>query len=162
MRIVDTAKNFIDKYYPQDHLYIAGGLVVLLLAFLALPGDNGPTVPDRAQVAIPIVLGPGNTSNTGVTRDAETSRGTLSYDPDDFIIPGKTSAPALADEIVPLEDNSWQNVVVKSGDNLSVIFSKVGLSDQDLFRVLNSSEEAKHPQSALSRLRTGFHDPRSR
>jgi len=37
----------------------------------------------------------------------------------------------------------WRNIEVKSGDNLSAIFSKVGLSDQDLFRVLNSSDEAK-------------------
>jgi len=155
MRIVETAKHFIDKYYPQDHLYVAGGLAVLLLVFLAWPGDNGSTVPDQAQVSIPVALGPGNaliTPDASATPDAETSREILSYDPDDFIVPGETAASMLADEIVPLEDDSWQNVVVKSGDNLSVIFSKVGLSDQDLFRVLNSSEEA----NILNRLYPGY------
>ena len=34
------------------------------------------------------------------------------------IVPGKTAAPMIADEIVPLEDSSWQNVVVKSGETL--------------------------------------------
>lgn len=152
MRIIEIAKHFVDKYYPQDHLYIAGGFAVLLLVFLAWPGDNGSTVPDQYQVSIPVALGPGNPSQASVTPDAETGMGTLSYDPGDFIAPGKTAAPMLADEIVPLEDSSWQNVVVKSGDNLSVIFSKVGLSDQDLFRVLNSSEEA----NILNRLYPGY------
>lgn len=46
----------------------------------------------------------------------------------------------------------WQNIEVKSGDNLSAIFSKVGLSDQDLFRVLNSSDEAK----VLNRVYPGY------
>jgi murein DD-endopeptidase MepM/ murein hydrolase activator NlpD len=46
----------------------------------------------------------------------------------------------------------WKNFEVKSGDNLSAIFSKVGLSDQDLFRVLNSSDEAK----ILNRLYPGY------
>lgn len=155
MRIVETAKHFIDKYYPQDHLYVAGGLAVLLLVFLAWPGDNGSTVPDQAQISIPVALGPGNapiTPDASATPDAETSGEILSYDPDDFIVPGETAASLLANEIVSLEDDSWQNVVVKSGDNLSVIFSKVGLSDQDLFRVLNSSEEA----NILNRLYPGY------
>lgn len=152
MRIVETAKQFIDKYYPQDHLYIAGGLALLLLVFLAWPGDNGSTVPDQAQVSIPVALGPGSAPNTSVVPDAEAAGDTLSYNPDDFIVPGETAALELADEIVPTEDSSWQNVVVKSGDNLSAIFSKVGLSDQDLFRVLNSSEEA----NILNRLYPGY------
>lgn len=46
----------------------------------------------------------------------------------------------------------WKNVEVESGDSLSAIFTQVGLSDQDLFRVLNSSDEAK----VLNRLYPGY------
>ena len=107
MRIVETAKLFIDKYYPQDHLYIAGGLAVLLLVFMAWPGDNGSAVPDQAQVSIPVALGPGNTSSASVTPGAESGRETLSFDPDDFIVSEETAAPMLADEVVPPQDSSW-------------------------------------------------------
>lgn len=152
MRIVETAKHFIAKYYPQDHLYIAGGLALLLLVFIAWPDGNGSTVPVQSQVSIPVALGPGNTPNASVTPDAEAGSEPLSYDLDDFIVPEDSETLELADEIVPPEDSNWQNFVVKSGDNLSAIFSKVGLSDQDLFRVLNSSEEA----NILNRLYPGY------
>jgi len=53
----------------------------------------------------------------------------------------------LSDFVVAKEPSAgvshWRNVEIKSGDNLSDIFTMVGLTDQDLFRVLNSSDEAK-------------------
>ena len=53
---------------------------------------------------------------------------------------------------VPSDTVTWQNVVVRNGDNLSAIFKQLGLSDQDMFRVLNSGEEA----GVLNRLFPGY------
>jgi len=47
---------------------------------------------------------------------------------------------------------SWQHIEVRSGDNLSAIFSQVGLSDTALLHVLNSNDEAK----VLNRLFPGY------
>ena len=40
-------------------------------------------------------------------------------------------------------DGAWTDLEVQSGDNLSALFTKVGLNAQDMYKVLNSSDEAK-------------------
>lgn len=49
------------------------------------------------------------------------------------------------------EEALTQKVIVRPGDNLSSLFNQVGLSAQDLFRVINSSEQS----SILNRLFPG-------
>lgn len=58
----------------------------------------------------------------------------------------------LVDLIVPQTQSEWKDMEVQSGDNLSAIFTKVGLTAQDMYRVLNSTEEAK----VLNRLYPGY------
>ena len=50
------------------------------------------------------------------------------------------------------DSSSWQRLEVKSGDNLSTLFSRVGLSDRELFHVVNSHDEAK----VLNRIYPGY------
>ena len=126
MDIVHIGKQFFQKYYPRDHLYVAGVMGVLFLLVLAIPGnDKGSTVPNQTrQIPIPISLETKSDAVSQLNRNLELS---------DFVVTEEESS----------EINLWRNVEIKSGDNLSAIFTKVGLSDQDLFRVLNSSDEAK-------------------
>lgn len=49
-------------------------------------------------------------------------------------------------------NSEWTDLEVQSGDNLSAIFTKVGLSAQDMYKVLNSTEDAK----VLNRLYPGY------
>ncbi|MDD9889152.1 MAG: hypothetical protein OXU30_02275, partial [Gammaproteobacteria bacterium] len=131
-QIVQTFKQFVLKYYPKDHLYIAGSMAALFLLLLIIPGeDKGPAVPNQTtRIPIPVTL------------DAPGSEPSSSLNLADYVVTAEA----------PAEINLWQNVEIKSGDNLSAIFTKVGLSDQDLFRVLNSSEEAK----ILNRVYPGY------
>lgn len=138
MELIELIKQFSRKqylvvsHYPRGHLTIAGTLCGLVLLLLVLPwGDQEGEPSGRTEIALDIDL------NLERNVDAEQDQ---------------PAALALADfviteEIKPepvLEDVTlWQNIEIKSGDNLSAIFSKVGLSNQDLFRVLNSSAEAK-------------------
>jgi len=126
MDIVQIIKQFFQEYYPRNHLYIAGFMGILLLLLITIPvDDKGSTVPNKIrQIPIPI-------SFEATTDEVVLSNNNLELS--DFVVAKEPSADV----------NHWKNVEIKSGDNLSIIFTMVGLTDQDLFRVLNSSEEAK-------------------
>ena len=144
MELIELIKQFARKqylvvsHYPRDHIYIAGALCGLILVLLVLPlggdadGDNG-----RTEIVLDINLSP-ELAQPVVTEQEQPDALALS----DFVITPHAKSQI---EVQPIVENVtlWRNIEVKSGDNLSAIFSKVGLSDQDLFRVLNSSDEAK-------------------
>lgn len=131
MELIDLIKYFVHKqylvvsHYPREHLYIVGVLCSLLLLLLILPLDD-----DGEEFAPRIRTSPEVGLNLG-TDEQQVDPLALSG----FAI---TAAAPLIEEAV-----LWRNIEVQGGDNLSAIFNKVGLSDQDLFRVLNSSDEAK-------------------
>jgi murein DD-endopeptidase MepM/ murein hydrolase activator NlpD len=144
MELIELIKQFARKqylvvsHYPRDHIYIAGALCGLILVLLVLPlggdadGDNG-----RTEIVLDINLSP-ELAQPVDTEQKQPDALALS----DFVI--TPHAKSQIEVQLILEDVTlWRNIEVKSGDNLSAIFSKVGLSDQDLFRVLNSSDEAK-------------------
>ncbi len=157
MELIDLIKQFARKqylvvsHYPRDHLAIAGALCGLFLLLLVLPGgDANDESTGRTEIALEIDL--------GATAEQELPD-TLALS--DFVVPQSTATPTIATPTGPtpaveqpiLEDVSlWQNIEVKSGDSISAIFSKVGLTNQDLFRVLNSSDEAK----VLNRVYPGY------
>jgi murein DD-endopeptidase MepM/ murein hydrolase activator NlpD len=140
MELIELIKQFASKqylvvsHYPRGHLIIAGALCSLVLVLLILPlGDTDEEANGRTEIVLDIDL----QQNVDTEQDQPDAL-TLS----DFVITAEVAPQAATKPI--LEDVTlWQNIEVKSGDNLSTIFSKVGLSDQDLFRVLNSSDEAK-------------------
>ena len=140
MELIELIKQFASKqylvvsHYPRGHLIIAGALCSLVLVLLILPlGDTDEEANGRTEIILDIDL----EQNVDTEQDQPDAL-TLS----DFVITAEVAPQAATQPI--LEDVTlWQNIEVKSGDNLSTIFSKVGLSDQDLFRVLNSSDEAK-------------------
>ena len=149
MDAVTHIKQFVDKYYPRDHLYVAGGLALFFVLFLLLPDneDKGAAVP-RQTASIPVATGPASDPATPdfALPPAAVADTPSAADLEAFVVPSEPEAPALADITV------WKNVEVRSGDNLSTIYSKVGLSDRDVYQVLNSSEEAK----ILNRLYPGY------
>ena len=144
MELIELIKQFSRKqylvvsHYPRGHLTLAGALCGLVLVLLILPlGDDEDKANGRTEIALDIDLSP----------ELEQNADTEQEQPDvvalsDFVI--TSHAKSQIEVQLILEDVTlWRNIEVKSGDNLSAIFSKVGLSDQDLFRVLNSSDEAK-------------------
>ena len=135
MDFFENSKRFLEDCYPREHLYAAGALILVILIFFALPQEEGneifPGEPNKISIPIRSVS----------SEDSQRTTPELSY----------TQEGVTSRILTPIED-SWQNFVIKSGDNLSEIFSKVGLTDQDLFRVLNSSEEAQ----ILNRIYPGY------
>lgn len=142
--ITEHAKHFVASYYPRNHLYMAGILGILVVGLLALPDeDAASTGPDRVQIPVTTATSP---KTNLATRDSDSS-------PDEpLAVDVVASESSVNPEPTAVEVTAWQNIEVQSGDNLSAIFTRVGLSDQDLFRVLNSSDEAK----VLNRLYPGY------
>ena len=144
MELIELIKQFSHKqylvvsHYPRGHLTLAGALCGLVLVLLVLPlGGDEDEANGRTEIALDIDLSPELEKNAD-TEQEQPDALALS----DFVI--TSHAKSQIEVQLILEDVTlWRNIEVKSGDNLSAIFSKVGLSDQDLFRVLNSSDEAK-------------------
>jgi murein DD-endopeptidase MepM/ murein hydrolase activator NlpD len=144
MELIELIKQFSHKqylvvsHYPRGHLTLAGALCGLVLVLLVLPlGGDEDEANGRTEIALDIDLSPELEKNAD-TEQEQLDALALS----DFVI--TSHAKSQIEVQLILEDVTlWRNIEVKSGDNLSAIFSKVGLSDQDLFRVLNSSDEAK-------------------
>ena len=140
MELIDLVRQFVLKHYrvvshyPRHHLIIAGGLSFLFLILLLLPGGEGNVDGSgRTQISI-------STSPQAPVETLQANQASNALVLSDFVVEAGSeavAAPVLADVTV------WQNIEVESGDSLSAIFTKVGLSNQDLFRVLNSSDEAK-------------------
>jgi len=154
MEPLQTIKQFIEKHYPRDHIYLAGGLCLLFLISVIWPGgsDDQSIATDSTSITVPV--GPqseaANNSSTEVSASQPDSQNlsgqierTAQDNLSDFVV---TDEPVLADISV------WKNFEVQEGDTVSTIFNKVGLSDRHLFQVLNSSDEAK----VLDRLYPGY------
>jgi murein DD-endopeptidase MepM/ murein hydrolase activator NlpD len=131
MDLADLTKQFVRRHYPKDHLYLSGVLVLLLFITLIFPSSKTESSPKR--IPISVVTAPEFSEIAIPTTTSEATNLQLS----DFILDNSEA------ELPVSELSAWQSVEVQSGDNLSAIFSKVGLTDQDLFRVLNSSDESK-------------------
>ena len=142
MDFLENSKQFLQDCYPRDHLYIAGTLILVILIFLSVPHDESNTLftDESDKISITIRSAASEKTQTAISELSNTEEG-------------------IGSNIqTPIED-SWQNFVIKSGDNLSEIFSKVGLTDQDLFRVLNSNEEAQILNQIYPGYELGFFVP---
>lgn len=152
MKTVETAKQFIEKYYPRDHVYLAGGLCLLFFISVIWPDSSeeeaGPaTLADSTLISVPV-----GTQSEASDSSQEVSASQLVTAPIERDQTVNLSDYVVAEE-PQLEDITvWKNFEVQEGDTLSTIFSKVGLTDRHLFQVLNSSEEAK----VLDRLYPGY------
>ena len=135
MDLFESSKQFLEEYYPRDHLLIAGVLSLIILIFLVIPNDGDNTEPSIARNRISVPISP------AIQEDDELPSSEIS-------IPQRQLSP----ESRPKSRDTWQTFVIESGDNLSEIFLNVGLTDQDLFRVLDSSDEAQ----ILNRIYPGY------
>ena len=135
MDLFESSKQFLEEYYPRDHLLIAGVLSMIILIFLAIPSDGDNTEPTIASTRISVPISPAIQEGDQLPSS-------------EISIPQRQLSP----EFRPKSRDTWQTFVIKSGDNLSEIFLNVGLTDQDLFRVLDSSDEAQ----ILNRIYPGY------
>ena len=128
----ESSKLTLSKHYPRNHLMLASVLSLLLMVTMVFTPEESA---HGARInATPTLPSPHDINAAFAQSDAALA---------DLVIPNNTQLNQKPD---------WTDLEVQSGDNLSAIFTKVGLSAQDMYKVLNSTEEAK----VLNRLYPGY------
>lgn len=119
IKVPEQAHKGKRKPLPRLHMAIAGGLVFSLLAIASIPSHKA----EASRQAIPVSL-PELEEEIAATEE-----------------PAETLA-----EVTQLLDEDALTLVeetVRSGDSLSKVFQRAGLSDKTMLALINSSKEAK-------------------
>jgi murein DD-endopeptidase MepM/ murein hydrolase activator NlpD len=127
------------RQFPKSHAVAAGSLVASLCLLLALlPSEDAAATRDFQQVI--------ELSLPGLKEDADTEFRPQPDPSDDTSIVYTEDDPADA-EATALEsaaaELSRKEFTIRSGDSLSILFRRAGLSDGDLYELLNQCPEAK-------------------
>ena len=137
-----SARGIYHKLHPKTHVLVACVFGVSLV-FIGLFSPEDPAHGDRLRNEINGIV-----SNIDELRvqSALNSAGSSANQIMDNVA-------KIANEVAVQSQEKLftKEVIVRPGDNLSSLFNQVGLSAQDLFRVINSSEES----SVLNRLFPG-------
>lgn len=137
MSIITSLKLTISKYYPRDHLILASCLSLALVVTLVL-------APEESAHGARFTVTPLSNNGVDALRDN---------------LEAKHSSPSNESQTSSAIDSFWTKVEVQAGDNLSTLFTQVGLSAQDMYKVLNSSEEAKVLNRIFPGYELSFHMP---
>jgi len=161
MSLFEVSRQFLLKYYPRQHLF-AAGLLGLVLAFLLAVAatDTSHASQQRSDTTRHATITPASAAlkSRSVMNDKPALEVPVSvYPGKNTDKPGETVGTQEPIELTGLDneqpaDQNWKHVEVKPGDNLSMIFSRVGLSDRELFHVVNSHDDAK----VLNRIYPGY------
>ena len=153
-QIVKT-QHLIHKHFPRNHLVLASLLAcALIVVSVMVPEESahGDRLQQQPELAVTDIGGLIPASDAEVVNPvAGTVAGTTETSTE-------TSATDMQNAVMgPLlpEHYRWTELTVASGDTLSSIFNKVGLSAQELYRVVSSSDQANvlnrlHPGDELS------------
>ncbi|MCP4788718.1 MAG: peptidoglycan DD-metalloendopeptidase family protein [Gammaproteobacteria bacterium] len=117
------------KTFPKQHLIILVIIAVVMVVLLLLSDSQPP--PDDTPLVISVPL--------DIQEPKQPSAQT------------KSTVVAATPLVEPIIEEDWQSVKVKSGDNLTTIFRRIGLTPQDVYRISKATKKSK----ALSRLMPG-------
>ncbi len=165
MKLTEFFGNNHFFHFPRGHLIAAGVLGNLLLGLVIFaPLSQVSAKRDGQQLALSLsnsstsdvsLVNPYPSDYSGTASAYTTS--TLEqpqiegFNPIEDRVEGEvTQQPSLNQNYL---SNSWLTETVKSGDNLSTIFQRVGLSDRSLYELINSNRAAKQ----LTKLHPGQH-----
>lgn len=159
MDLIDYIKQLDNAYLPGKHLVAVSLLTGVLSVLTLMPDsleDSRPrpeSTPEAAAAAaaVPQALLPAsplhpqsNAASVIASSDKPAAAAT----------PAPQLPPSLKAVVPPAPEpkKPSYSTQVKSGDNLSLIFARAGLSAQEVYRIANSGEQA----AILSRLYPGY------
>lgn len=144
MDLIRNARHIVRKHYPRSHLFTASLLTVaLVLVLMFAPEDQAHGNRMQTQDNKPVDLRQAMIAALAENSESEEAL-RLSVGP----LPDRMSTD-INDAV---DDSNWTEIEVRSGDNLSSLFNRVGLSARDLHRLLDSNTES----NVLNRLHPGY------
>jgi murein DD-endopeptidase MepM/ murein hydrolase activator NlpD len=135
---ITSVRQIFRKCYPRNHLMLASALSAGLLVFATLAPEESAHG-DRLRHEISGLVG--NLDESTLVSERPASQQIM-----------ESVAKAAQEAAQQSAEKAFiKQLTVQQGDNLSSLFRQVGLNAQDLFRIVNSSEES----SVLNRLFPG-------
>ncbi len=158
--IIKSSKKALSaalEQIPRGHLIAAGSLVASLLVMLALnPSQSVPTeaIENPAQdLVIDTNLIDSIPESSVLLTSNSTSQPNESQNFSlDFSNINTILIPQASDQVVAKKDAkpskpALQELTIKSGDNLSSVFARMGLNDRDLYELFDGNKSAKDLRS---------------
>lgn len=139
MDSIVKAQHIIRRYFPRNHLWLASALGLTLIVVATLVPDT-PANGERLRH-----------DNALISQTRGTAAQKEMAEPVPMVGP-TLPAGDIVDAVAADSRVNWHSLTVQPGDNLSAIFGRVGLSAQELYRIINSSDEA----GILNRLFPGY------
>lgn len=132
--MTDQAKK--PPLYPKNHLIAASGIAAMLsLGLLIFPSSQV----EAMRTTLSLDLGEGIQSNVTEQDAAPVNAVTSPF----AQIDGASANNPISAAAKPASDPTHKCITVGKGDTLSTVFSKAGLSSNDLHEAINSSKNAK-------------------
>jgi len=140
------ARSFMLDHMPRGHLFAAGVLSLGVFAFSLTPSTNPSSTTETQYPSITIPGLEVTGTATPVTPIAVPSLKAL-IDPNAELETATVAEP---------EESPWKEFTVQTGDNLSVIFKRAGLTDRAIYELFDDSKEAKELRSIRAGQKMAF------
>lgn len=138
-----TQKAVLEQI-PQGHLIAVGALVLSLAIILALTPESEITTNTEEVVATENIQTPDqNITSTQIELPNVDFM---------FAVADGKEKPSAKEPAQP----TWQEVTIKSGDNLSSVFARAGLNDRDLYDLVDENKSAKDLRSIIPGQKVAF------
>lgn len=122
-------------HVPKGHVMVVSALAAGLAVFSMLPSEEASAKRQVQQLEIPAL------ASIPTTSISEPSFSELTEVTTDAPVPAVSVSPVV--EILPIDNLRRISQKVKSGDSLSIIFKRAGLSDRHMMELLAGSAESK-------------------
>jgi len=139
--LIASARSLLGRYFPRNHFVLASGLGLLLAIVLVSTPEKATDSDDLSTL---------NGHTISLNLPIETTA------PAEILAADTNAIKAQTIELEP-DHSEWTDLQVQSGDNLSSIFTKVGLNAQAMYKVLNSNSEAKVLNTLYPGYELSFH-----
>jgi murein DD-endopeptidase MepM/ murein hydrolase activator NlpD len=128
---ITKIRHAVLAQFPRTHLWAVGLLVLSLVLVLALsPAPDTPAA--ISVITVPVPIAQAKRPHTPITKRFELPNVNNLF----------MGAPTKNNGIAPQEPE-WLEFSVKTGDNLSSMFSQAGLNDRDLYELIDNNKAAK-------------------
>lgn len=145
----DSRQTGKKPLYSNHHLLTAAGAILGIGIIIGLAPDDAGASRNESAVIQPINLPAELAIAPSLVPDDSVSPGKIGQRvslPLDLPVQSKLETPAITTgSVAPrqIEEAAWKATTVKNGDNLSIIFGRLGISSQQLHKILALGGETR-------------------